>query len=100
MTMAAHNFDSKARAGRRALVALRVLVAVALLFFGARALWFHGFTTGSISTECLDLFTVLGDEARNYDVCQRARQRYEHDPIAQAFAKDAELRLRREAANR
>lgn len=68
------------------------------LFLGARALWFNGFDAGTDSAECLDLFTLVGDSAAAYDVCQRAKHRYEHDLLARVFATDAELKLRREAA--
>jgi hypothetical protein len=97
MTMARHDFTAHA-AGRRALVALRVLFIVAALFFITRAVWFNGFNTGADATECLDLFTLIGDEARTYDVCVRARDRFERDLLAQMFADDAELQLRRGAA--
>jgi hypothetical protein len=97
MTMARHDFTAHA-AGRRALVALRVLFVLAALFFITRAVWFNGFNTGSDAAECLDLFTLIGDQARTYDVCLRARDRFEREPLARAFAGDAELQLRREAA--
>lgn len=97
MTIATHNFTTD-RAGRRALIALRIMAVLALLFFGARALWLEGYSTGTDTAECLDLFTVVGNDAADYDVCQRARKRWQNDPLARAFANDAELKLRREAA--
>lgn len=97
MTIATHNFSAD-RSGHRALVALRILAVLALLFFGTRALWLEGFDAGSDSAECLDLFTVDAASAPSYPVCQRAQLRFRHDPLARAFAGDAELKLRRGAA--
>lgn len=96
MSMARHDFTAKA-AGRPVLWVLTVLAVLGVLFFSTRAVWFNGFNTGADAAECLDLFTLVGDEARTYDVCLRARHRFDNDPLAQAFADQAELKLRREA---
>lgn len=74
---------------------LTVVVAVLLLLFGARAMWLHGFNTGTATAECLDLWTVIGPPANDSDVCRWAHNRFENDPIAWTMKREAELEVRR-----
>lgn len=80
--------------------AAALALALFMAVLGARALWLHGFTTGAVTAECLDLFELYGPDAAGAAVCVTAHERYENDTIAWAMRQEAELELRRDAANR
>lgn len=80
---------------RQVFAALTGIVLGLMMLFGARAMWLHGFNTGTATAECLDLWTVIGPPANDSDVCRWAHNRFDNDPIAWTMKREAELEVRR-----
>lgn len=98
--MSAHSTFPVRRRRRNLWTAAGMAVLMLIALFGGRALWMHGFTTGAVTAECLTAFEAYGPVAAQEPICLAAHDRYERDTLAWVMKQEAELAVRRDAADR